>query len=768
MTHLSFAQDETSISYQCDNQALRELLHQWEKDYSIAFAFQADIVNEIYVSVNIVEEDLATALDRVFAETLLTYKIISKRYIIITRLEEKELMMQLCGKIIDYNTNQPLEFANVYIKASESGTQTNEKGEFSLVGNWNKAATVEISYLGYHKRSISLERLLSDPCANIRLRPAIEEMPEILVQEFTVDMMAFDEPSGQINFQPEKIPTLPGWGEPDVLRSLQLLPGISASDESASNLSIRGGTSDQNLLLWDGIPVYHAGHFFGLYSAFNPYLVKNVDVYRGGFGAEYGGRVSGVIDISGKPDFIEEANFGAGLNLISAHAYAEIPLIPNESTLLIAGRRSFTDILQSTTYQSLFNSIFQKGRLSQNREEFGDVAEVIVHPDFFYSDFNFKWTWKPNPQEYFALSVYKGNDQFEYLFDAYETFATQDQLQLSNWGMSFNYEKNWNEQWATNATFTSSKYTNAYDFSYTTDKQNIPFDFQFNHTNELQDLSLNLNQEWTINNQNQLTVGLQYTRQPINFRRVERNQSGEEEFGGESYLAKTFSTFFNYRYLLKDKLDIQFGVRGDDFRSLFEGKTELMRTIKWQPRLAVYWYPFDEAFFFKFNVGTYSQFIYQLPISYNDLGVGENLWVLANDYFPEINAEQWSVGFTFQKKRVTLDFEYYKKHLYNLTSWRLELEDGLENPFTQDGASYATGIDVLFKYKHKKYSSWLAYSVGVSEMRFPEINNNVYFPSQHDQLHRLNFTQMLSLKHWDFSISWLCIRFACVVVPAYG
>ncbi|MEL6142739.1 MAG: carboxypeptidase-like regulatory domain-containing protein [Bacteroidota bacterium] len=338
---LANAQGDDGISVFCPQCSLAEVLDDLEARYQLAFAYESSLVTDETVSVSLKSASLRHTLSKLFQGTRIEYELVSDRYILLRKRKTSlPPTITLCGQVIDSLTGDPLSWANIQVVGTDQGTQSDDAGEFLLTGQWSTTQSIKVSYLGYKAYTTPIRLQLPPHCGKIILAPDVQTMPMAIVKEFTVDMLESKLEENKITFQPERIPTLPGWGEPDLLRSLQLLPGISSPDGSASNLNIRGGSSDQNLLLWDDIPIYQSGHFFGQYSAFNPYLVKSADVYRGGFGPEYGGRLSGVIDIKSKPIVSSEPRFGLGLNLISAHAFAEVPIAKNESTLLFGARRS--------------------------------------------------------------------------------------------------------------------------------------------------------------------------------------------------------------------------------------------------------------------------------------------------------------------------------------------------------------------------------------------------------------------------------------------
>lgn len=751
-----FGQQEGQVQYACEDRQLELVLKDWEQRYDLAFAFESGILDQKRISIKLEGLPIRLALEQLFRNTALSFQVLEERYVLIKNAAPAPVYKELCGVVIDGQTSEPLPFASIVLIGKSKGTQTDTSGRFSFQLLPEELTDLEISYIGYQKQVLATGQITKGACPTISLQPAVLDIPEVVIKDFTVDMLDLDaSPESRIRFRPEKIPTLPGWGEPDVLRSLQLLPGISTVDESAANLNIRGGTPDQNLLLLDGIPIYHAGHFFGLYSAFNPFAVQQVDVYRGGFGARYGGRISGIIDIQGKPSQTEQVEIGTGLNLISAQVFAEFPLIKNKMSLMVAARRSYTDIIRSNTFQSLFNRASQRGRLFENKLEQSFGAAINVDPNFHFSDYHGKWTWQASDKDHISIAGYYGDDRFDYNYEEeYVDYATRDDLDLTNWGMSAQYHRKWDSHWETNAKLTYSRFLNNYLFQISFLENDNPFNGQFGHVNRLSDLTFLLEQSWTPNEYQKLQVGWQYSNQKTEFRSWEQERNSKRESSQEGLIPQTHSFYLEYNGKLTDKLGANIGIRLDGFRNHHQDGALLRNERAWQPRLGLVWRPIDPDFQLKGQFGIYRQFIYQIPADYNSLGAGEQLWVTADDYFPAPYSSQWSIGFAIHKPKFLLDVDFYQRKTTNLTSWKLELEDDFENPFTQSGASFARGLDILLKNRWQKYNIWWAYSLGRVEDRYPDLNNDAFFPASQDQRHRFTWTHMLALPKWDFSVSW--------------
>lgn len=732
------------------SEPLPQALKKLEARFGVTFSYDAAQAEQLAVPLPAANATLEACLEMLLADTDWGYTIVGAQDVVLRILPPEPI--RLCGKVVDQSTGEPLPYANITLEGTDKGCYTNEDGYFEWKPILTKTARLRFTYLGYEEKQIKAFPYKNKPCFTLQLKPTGAELASILVKEFTLEMMERAE-DGHFHFAPQDIPTLPGWGEPDLLRSLQLLPGISTADESASNLNIRGGTSDQNLLLWDDIPIYHSGHFFGFYSAVNPYVAQSMDVYRGSFGAEYGGRISGVIDIKGKPTAGGKARYGAGMNLLDLHGYAEIPLKPKRSSLLLAVRRSYTDWIQSRTYQKLFNQVFTKGRVYENEATAAQSGGVITSsPNFFYRDFNAKWAFNPSEKSEIALSLYAGNDQFDYNFGLEGQLSTTDHLRTENTGFSARYTQRWNQLFKTELKAVTSNFHNNYSFSYTFDPD-IPFEARFQAKNNLNDASFTFAQEWDIFEGQRLKTGIILNLLGTDYLFQTENRQEVFERNQKALLGKTGILYGEYQLELPPKFFLTMGLRYENFTTL-QGDTTLLQQPALLPRFSANWRPFGDSFFLHANGGLFRQYVYQISAAYSDLGAGEKIWVMADDLFPVLNAAQFSFGYGYQRGRFLWEMDFYVKGIQNLSSLRLTQEEGVETPFTQMGSMGTVGLDAMLRQRWNKYTLWISYSFAVANNQFPEINNGEAFFTDTDQRHTLTLTQTLALKNWDLSATW--------------
>ena len=751
------AQSLPKISADFKQTSLSDAFAQLEADYAVSFSFEDEAVEGKTVSTSIRKLPLDKAVEKLLARTGLGFEILDGHFILIKKIGVPGLppptlpLSVICGQVFDKTTNETLTGATAYVKNTPQGATTDLDGHFKLEGHFKKTDSLEIRFLGYQTLALSVRQLLGQPCASYQLSLANNWMPDILISDFAMDLLTIGDRSS-FHFKQEKIPTLPGWGEPGVMRMLQLLPGISGAQGNASRLNVRGGTPDQNLVLWEGIPIYHSGHLFGLYDSFNPYLIQDVDVWRGNFGAKYGGRNSSVIDIKGRPDLVDESTWGVGFNLLHLNVFMEKPMFRKtkntKGAILVAFRSSTIDRVENKIYKGLFNQIFKNGRVARERQEQANDEYVTWNPVFNYGDFNLKMRWQGKRGNDNSISYYNSADElnYRYAYDdkADDFFETVDLVEAGNSGLSWQHKADWSPNLQANYTFTLSTYDNAYTFHWNENERERPFIDREQKENTMADLSVRLHHQWQVSDRHRMSFGYNFTGQRAWLVVRDTNSiTHEANIWDQDTTRNLVHTYYaTFDYDVNDRFSFSLGIRENHIpeRQLYYS----------EPRASFVWRPLWDGFSVNGGLGRYWQFVFQI-IDFGDLGIGEPLWFLTSDEVPAQELWQWTLGMRYEKKSLLIDAEFYRKNSRNLTSLNLQVDEGFERPWAFDGSSVATGFDFLFRKRLPPYSLWVAYSLGKVEQQFPELNKGLPYPARHDIRHQLNWVNMLDYGRWNFS-----------------
>ena len=699
------------------------------------------------------------------------------------------------GTVRDAETGESLPYASVLVIGTQIGAASNVDGYFVLLGVPADSLTLQVSYLGYQTALVQIDARTLDEPLTVEMTPIATELDEVLVTAESYQMMKTGQKVSQVTVSPKDLAVLPHIGEVDIFRSLQLLPGISGTNEGSSGLFVRGGTPDQNLVLLDGMTVYHVDHFFGFFSAFNADAIKDVQIYKGGFPAKYGGRTSSVVDLTGKTGDANNFQLGAGLNLLSSNAVMEVPL-GGRGSFLLSARRSYTDILQTGLYTSIYETITgdditpdeqtqtggagagrrggQGGRGGALGGGFVGPGQAIVQPDFYFYDLNAKLTSLPSTVDVVAVSVYNGQDHLDKSRNLSQNLGingqnnfnvTNDLLDLTDWGnvgVSGKWSRQWSPRFYSNALVAYSQYFSDYERNTFIERRDAETDtvtfsrnFGTLEDNQVDDVTLRLDNEWQASQNNKVGFGFQVTRSDIRYDFVrddtltilDRNQDALQAV---AYLQDTWKPFA--------RLDLTAGLRAVYYDLTEESFIE--------PRLSLI-LGLSDRFKVKGAYGQYHQFVARV-VNENITEGARDFWLLADGETVGVaGSTHYILGASYEAPDWLFDVEGYYKDLTQLTEFSLRYQRsagqlrpragaaGIEADelfFTGDGV--AKGLEFLLQKKTGRHTGWISYTLSEVEHTFPELNGGEPFPALHDQTHELKIVNSLNLRRWTLAATW--------------
>ena len=570
-----------------------------------------------------------------------------------------------------------------------------------------------------------------------------QELDEVLIEEYITTGIRNDNEDTSIAISPKELGILPGLTEPDVLQSIQLIPGVQSPTESASDLFIRGGTPDQNLILWDGIKMYHSGHFFGTISAFNPYITDQVKLYKSGTKAKYGDRISGVIDIKSDNTISKSTEGGFGFNMTHADAFLKAPL-GNKAAVLFSARRSITDAFNTETFNNLSKRVFQETKISNGNRVFQD-DEVITTDDLFYfTDFTAKVIINPNDNNAFQISsLYTKNKlNYRFLIEDFEE-ASQDQLDVVNQGLSLNWEHNYNQSLSHNF----NTYFSNFDLEYIgTNSISGELNDQLDKHNTIKDFGLNFNLNWNFSQSSSFGIGYQFSSNEVNYRlSYIEPESEEDEFVKSSIKTNntTHAIYADYQYNLDEKWFANTGMRIHHFSVL--NKLFVEPRIQLNANLT----PF---FKFKISAENMHQSVSEvLEFNTQEFGLENQFWALSDGKeIPILKSNQLTTGLVYNKKGWNLDIEFYYKQIDGLVTLGF---DRIEDFFFK-GNSDVFGMDLLIKKRIHNYRTWFSYSFVNNDFTFNAINNGEKFPGNTDITHNFIWSHTYQWHNFNVSLGW--------------
>lgn len=727
-------QEKRKVNY--NDTSLNDVIKQIEQQYSISFSYAIDLTKNKRVTLNAEVIDLEALLILLESQTNLSFEKISENQIIIT---QKKTDGKVCGYIIDVESNLPIPYALIN-SSSEERTITDEKGFFSINGDIN--SIFEVSNLGYITQSFIGKKT----CPNIYLIPKNELLDEVIISGYITSGIDRKK-DGSIHVNRNTLGILPGLVTPDLLQSIQLIPGINSLDESVSDIQIRGGTPDQNLILFDDIKLFNTGFFYGMFSTFNPYATKQATIFKSGSSAVYGDRISGIIDISTGEDIPAETESGFGIDGISIDGYVRTPL-SDKLGAQVFFRRSYGDIQSTPTYDSYAEKVFRN--FGVVRDSNGQIITVpsddeftadTSNYDFSFHDISTKLIYAPNDNNKLILSGLFTRNELDFSF--IDDGKKIDDLATVNSGLSLKWkhissEKN-NEEVTIYLSKYKSEYFNEEFIDDMLDETNI-------RNNFITEIGLNFIAHKYIGKRQNLNFGYQIANSHVDIEiaQLEQSNTGSNINLEDNNDNLKNAVFLEYNYNTKNKSLLGLGMRAVHYGSLKE--------VYFEPRINAE-YKLSKALRIKGSIERRHQPISQIvEFDQGELRLENSTWRLSNrGDRPILRSDQISTGLLFDNKNWTIDIDAYYKKISGLTS----ATNGFKTPQIQldEGESVIKGIDILIKKRIDNYRVWAGYTFNDIKFNFPNIQSE-NFPGNNDITHSFRVSNTLRFNDLELSLGW--------------
>ncbi len=793
ITTLAFAQHtETILKKTIINKLftcpLDKMLDTIGQKYRLNIVFERDSLNKFDVVEHFFEEPLKNVFERVCSQNNLHYWIESDGTIYILqntddleRLKKlnatnhlfqgkaklniepakgppTHFLFSINGRVIDQSTGESLPSATVSVRNTHLSTSTNTDGNFTIFNVPSDTCVVEVSYSGYQPDDMRLDAKKINTTLVFGLFKALNTLNEVTILGKKSGVMTTDTKKvGVLQLTPESLDKLPNLGEKDILRAFQLMPGVGATNESSSGAYVRGGTPDQNLVVFDGFTVYQVDHLYGFFSAFNSNAVKDVQLYKGGFSSIYGGRLSSVTEINGKDGNKNQPSFGVDLSLLSLNAFAEIPINDN-SSLLVAFRRSYQGPLYDKIFKQFNTSTVDAGNGgSGGRPSGGGFNESTTPASHFY-DADARYNYKLDANNIFTWSLYTGEDvtdnsralQIPSFISTGGNINITDYTKYGNLGSSIKWFRQWNKHIHSNTYITYSSYFNNRDDSNsgtTIDSYGDAesFDRGTLETNNLKDIGFKSEWEWELSNKIKILYGGFGNYQKINYDYIQNDTTSlisqhNQAFLGGGYVETEIDP--------DNKLHLQPGLRTTWFEPT--GKIYL------EPRFSAS-YVVNENYTLKAATGQFYQFIND--VTREDIADGNrNFWVLSNNTnIPVSEARHYMAGISYENDQFLIDVEGYYKTLSGLTQYTISQSQitpgSTTNTIEQDfynGSGQAEGIEILLQKKLGRYTGWIGYTLANAEDKFA-VYGNSFYPADQDIRDEFKSINMYHYYRWNFA-----------------
>lgn len=744
ISNYSFSQGKFNVNY--ENTPLQQVLTDLEQQNSIIFSFAKEVIQNKFITLRKKNISLHSLILELSNKTQLVFEKISDKQIVISRPRK------ICAYVKDADTNEALPYVSVVINHKQY-TTTNDDGYFNFENPVHNTENITLTLLGYQQKIVTLS--ITDGCIEISLKSVSSQLDEVIVLGYVTSGIDRNK-DGSIRVQSKKLGILPGLLSPDISQSIQLIPGISTLDESASGIQIRGGSPDQNLILYDDIKLYNTGYLYGMFSLFNPFATQEATIFRSGTSASYGDRISGIIDISSGQNIPKKTTAGFEIDGLAVNGFVKTAL-SEKIGLYAFARRSYSDLVKTPTYRSYEDKIFTNFGVAKDKN--GNVLQLETDDDFnpntsnnnfTFTDFNTKVIFKPNKNNSLSISGLYTRNRLDFNFNGGTEEVLIDSLITQNKGASFNWKHISNKNQQEKLTAYYSEYNSFYQNNEIKDETgNGVLDLaEINiRKNDILDLGINFTSTTTIKETQKLTLGYQlsYTDLDILISKENPVENKIENAIQDNNNLKN-AAFGEYTFNLKNKGYINAGLRLVYYSSLDQFLLE--------PRINLE-YSISNHLRLKTALERRNQPISQLvEFNHTELRLENELWRLSDkNQFPLLSSNQISGGLLYHYKGLNIDIDGYYKELNGLTTFTNGFSNPLEN--LEKGSSTIKGIDILLKYKWANYKIWAGYTFNDITFKFPNLKDTpARFPGNNDITHQFRISTSLQLKQWQFSLGW--------------
>ncbi len=767
-TSQTIPETKTQISINVRNCTLEDFVKEVERTTGYAFIYGEEIRINGRITLSIRNRSLIYLLQKAFENQPVDFEISGKHILLHKRrLPQKtgSRKFTISGYVTDGASSETLIGANVLDKRQQTGTATNPFGFYTLTLPEGEVE-LSFSYLGYETRHSSF-RLAGDTTMNIRLN-SNNQLAEVVIVSAKKEagvrstaMGSHEIPMAQIQHTPAIL------GEADVLKTIQLMPGVQAGVEGFSGLYVRGGGPDQNLVLLDGIPVYNADHMFGIFSIFTPEAVKKVTLFKSSFPARYGGRLSSIVDVRTNDGDQKRYHGTISLGTLTSKLHLEGPISKERTSFSLSARTTHTLPVEAV--------------LKKKEETF----------NYYFYDLNAKISHRFNHRNRIFLSVYQGRDQYKYQTKGTMSYHN-DNMEMSqykhsdknniNWGNTI-IAGRWNHIFNSKLFGNTSVAYNSYrmlingkiDEERRRNNRTHSFQYDFSYRSGIEDWSFQTDFDYTPNPMNDIRFGLKYTRHRFTpettSSRIREKENGSVSqdtlYRGTSngYLTGHESTFY-----LEDKFDIgeRLSVNAGIHISLFH--TQGKNYLSAQPRVSAH-YKFGNGFSVKSAYSQMTQYVHLL--SSTSISMPTDLWVPITKNIRPMHSHQYSTGIYYTGiPGWELSLETYYKQMKNV----LEYQDGVSflgnstdwEKRVEMGTGRSMGVEFMAQKSVGRTTGWIAYTLAKSDRQFKDgsISNGQRFPYKYDRRHNVS----ICLNHRfsdriDIGATWIYNTGGAITIP---
>ncbi len=709
--------------------ALSSILENIEEKFGVDILIDKELIQSVEVESMDLSKDLITILNELNSKTAFTFELVDNNSVVASPVKPGA-NTKISLYIREKDSETLIAGVLVSTKNGTQGSISDSSGSVVIYGKFSPDDTLVAQAIGYARTYVPITLVNKGTKVAISLTPLVHEMEDIEIINYNTRGITSNTTEHSLEIDIEDLALIAGEIESDVLQSIRILPGMSSPTGRAGELNMRGSTSDQSIIYFDGIPLYHSGHFHGTLSPFNPFVVDKIKVFRNGHTTDLDGRVGGTIVIDTENEIPDSARYGIISSTIFGGAYTSIPIIKNKLGLTVSGRHNIPGFTSPKLRST--QDVAQAGTFSH-------LAQELEHQDveldkFTVADLNGKLIYEPHKDHHIELSgLYISNDLNTHITEN-ELTKLYDYKVLDNWGVRglWNYQLSDRIQSKISVVKSNFKYNSVFDIYDTTGV--IERTSYFNTS--IDDFSTKASIEYTPAKKSidLFTFGVEYKWN--NSKQETLNLGPSSSTVISNSILRSYSLFSSYKYNGKNvKL-----VPG--FRTYYLPIGDYYR---FEPRLKASYF-LGENTILKGSYGKYSQ-VSNLEYEVNfDVYIYTNyFWDLANNQVPLVKSDIIMLGATHETGSWIFDIEAYQKRTDDIF-YRYQ-------PDYFKGSAYTNGIDFMIRKKWSKLNIWTSYTLSETVLDFPDFSN-VPFLTHFDQTHQFHIGSVYETGQWSFALSW--------------
>jgi hypothetical protein len=764
LSHSVFSQDlDKKITLIVHKQSLGAVIQKIGDEGKIFFSYNPQSLPlDMKISVKARNKTVREILDLVLKKNRIDYFVLENQ--VVLKMNQKDqtdnsreqvpsaMKHTISGYLKDKASGEVLIGANIYIRDTHLGTTTNAYGFYSLTLPANSYEVV-FSYIGYKDflMKINLEK---DEEATIEMETSSLAIKEVVIQSKNKQEETRNSSLGEFQFSSKTLSQIPGFaGDLDIIKSLQAVPGIKSYGDGSSLFYVRGGNSDQNLILIDEAPIYNPSHLFGFFSVLAPDAINEMTVYKGDFPSKYGGRLSSVIDIKARNGNLKRFGFSGNIGPYASEITLEGPIIKDKSSFIVSGRMSTLNWLN-------------------------DLNTSLKSFDILFYDVNAKVNFKLNTNNRFYLTFFYGYDHFG---QTNESSYPTSGMSWNNMAGTFRWNHTFSNKLFSNTTICYSRYQY---YLYIDNEQKDVWN------SAISGLTFKTDFTWYLSPKNTIHEGVEITDHNSNPGNVSLpdNQTDPAAYPIAKYHSMEYDFYLGNDMSIGKRITIGYGIRLPVWQDLgpttvyhFDGYHNLIDSsrvsnlstyssfISPEPRIN-FRYMLNDRSSLKASYNRTTQFLQVLSSSVSPFTSLE-VWAPCGPNIKPQKSDQVSLGYYSQVFRTKLNFS--AEIFYNIFHDHIDYKDHANLLFNhllegeiRNGKARSYGIELILRKTENNFTGWIGYTYSRTFVQTPEVNNGKEYPAFYDRPHNVCiYLSYTAGKHWAFSANWLYMTGGAITTP---